>query len=114
MGREPFSSTRVTASRAEPHRELNPTELPETLRPFVALFEKWGDVRSDSSRFLYGSQWKMALLCLPVEPTSVGCNSFIRMSLCPTKVGPTVGQKGAGNKWDAYYSMIAPWMIRRR
>ncbi len=31
-------------------RHMNPANLPETLRPFIPLFEKWGDVGDDLTR----------------------------------------------------------------
>jgi len=51
MGREPFASAWVVASDPEPDQAMDPSKLPETLRPFVALFEKWGDVLSDTTRY---------------------------------------------------------------
>jgi hypothetical protein len=32
-------------------RRMNPDRLPDAYRPFLPLFEKWGDVRSDSTRY---------------------------------------------------------------
>jgi hypothetical protein len=32
-------------------RRMDPAKLPEPLRPFVRLFERWGDVGGDSSRY---------------------------------------------------------------
>jgi hypothetical protein len=30
---------------------MDPARVPEPLRPFVPLFEKWGDVRGDTTRY---------------------------------------------------------------
>ena len=32
-------------------RRMDPAKLPESLRPFIAMYEKWGDVRSDTTRY---------------------------------------------------------------
>lgn len=32
-------------------KRMDPAKLPESLRPFIALYEKWGDVRSDTTRY---------------------------------------------------------------
>ena len=32
-------------------RCMDPAKLPTLLRPFLPLFEKWGDVRSDTTRY---------------------------------------------------------------
>ena len=32
-------------------RRMDPTKLPEVLRPFVALYEKWGAIGSDTARY---------------------------------------------------------------
>lgn len=32
-------------------RQMDPMKLPEPLRPFLPLFEKWGNVESDSGRY---------------------------------------------------------------
>lgn len=50
LGREPFASARRAAYKPELQRVMDPSKMPETLRPFVAVFEKWGDVRSDTLR----------------------------------------------------------------
>ena len=38
------------AAEGDPTRRMDPAKLPEVLRPFIPLYEKWGDVRSDTTR----------------------------------------------------------------
>src|SRR5437868_5942581 len=44
-------SSRRICEAAEMERRMDPAKLPEQLRPFLPLFEKWGDVRSDTTRY---------------------------------------------------------------
>jgi len=52
-GVEPFDDEAVSPRSGESgtKRLMDPAKLPESLRPFVALYEKWGDVESDTTRY---------------------------------------------------------------
>ena len=50
MGIDPFVAKRILAFPAESPRTMAPSKLPKTLRPFIDLFEKWGEISSDSRR----------------------------------------------------------------
>ena len=38
-------------SRLDAMPPMDPQKLPVSLRPFLALFEKWGDARTDATRY---------------------------------------------------------------
>ncbi len=39
-------------------QKMDPAKVPEPLKPFVPLFEKWGDARSDFSRYALADRAK--------------------------------------------------------
>ncbi len=44
----------VVEHRAD--RQMDISKLPKTLQPFLPLFEKWGDINSDSHRYALASR----------------------------------------------------------
>lgn len=52
-GIDPFDDGAVSprSGESDTKRRMDPLKLPESLRPFVALYEKWGDVESDTTRY---------------------------------------------------------------
>lgn len=43
LGITPFNDLAVTSGEGEPTRRMDAAKIPETLRPFIPLFEKWGE-----------------------------------------------------------------------
>lgn len=45
------SGSGIRSNHASAPDEIDPAKLPESLHPFIPMFEKWGAIGSDTARF---------------------------------------------------------------